>query len=563
MPESHLKFHSSNGKRSVLVIEDERINRDILGMMLEDTYDLLFAETGAMAQQLLKSHFGTISLVLLDLNLPDMKGTEILRQLKADPESARLPVIVMTADQDAEVECISLGAIDFIPKPYPKQEVVLARMLRTIELFEDRDIIRWTERDQLTGLYNRDFFYRYATQFDAFHTETPMDAVLLNVNHFHILNERYGKESGNEVLKRIAELLREAIGESDGIIGRGEADNFLIYCLHRTDYEDVADRVCADMKQKYHIRVRLGVYSQADRGIGVEQRFDRAKQAADAARNGYNGAVGIYDNSMHEKELFSEQLMEDFHTALREKQFTVFYQPKFDIRPEKPVLNSAEALVRWKHPKLGFISPGVFIPIFEENGMIRELDAYVWAEAAAQIQDWKKTLGRIIPVSVNISRVNLYDPLLPETLAGIAKKAGLKQGELRLEITESAYTENSNQIVDAVKALRDQGFHIEMDDFGTGYSSLNMITSLPIDMLKLDMQFIRSAFRERMDTRLLKAIIWMAQSLGLPIVAEGVETSEQIFTLRVLGCDFVQGYYFSKPLPPDEFEAFVREREKQ
>ena len=289
----------------------------------------------------------------------------------------------------------------------------------------------------------------------------------------------------------------------------------------------------------------------------MEQRFDRARQAANVIKGSFSGFVGTYDASMHEKEVFSEQLMEDFHTALREKQFMVFYQPKFDIRPEKPVLNSAEALVRWKHPKLGLVSPGVFIPVFEENGLIRELDTYVWAEAAAQIRKWKTALGRTIPVSVNVSRINLYDPQLPETLSGIARNAGLEQSDLRLEITESAYTDSSEQIIDMVNKLRNQGFHIEMDDFGTGYSSLNMITALPIDALKLDMKFIQAAFREQMDTRLLRAIIWMAQSLGLPIIAEGVETAEQIFSLKVLGCDYVQGYYFSRPLPPDEFEAFV------
>ncbi len=558
MPENHRKYYPSQGRRRVLVIEDERINREILGLMLQDAYDILFAETGAQAQEILSEQFGTISLVLLDLNLPDMKGKEILRQMKADARTAILPVIVMTADQDAEVECLGLGAIDFIPKPYPKQEVVLARILRTIELFEDRDIIRWTERDQVTGLYNREFFYRYAVQFDAYHDQAPTDAVLLNINHFHILNERYGKEFGNEVLRRVAGKLREKVGDSEGIVCRGEADNFLVYCLHRTDYEELLSFLCADMKEDYLLRIRMGVYSLVDRSIGMEQRFDRAKQAADAVKSSFSGAVGVYDASMHEREIFTEQLMDDFHTALREKQFKVFYQPKFDIRPEEPTLSSAEALVRWQHPELGFVSPGAFIPILEENGLIRELDTYVWREAAAQIRTWKDTLGWSIPVSVNVSRINLYDPQLPETLAGIVDSAGIEYRELRLEITESAYTDQSKQIIDVVNALRNQGFHIEMDDFGTGYSSLNMITALPIDTLKLDMHFIRSAFRERMDTRLLKAIIWLAQSLGLPTIAEGVETSEQMFTLRVLGCDYVQGYYFSRPLPADEFEAFVR-----
>lgn len=295
MAEGYLRFHPSGKKRKVLVIEDEWINQEILRVMLQDAYDIEIAGTGTEAQQILKSQTRMISLVLLDLNLPDMKGMDILQQIKADAETAMLPVIVMTADQDAEVECLSLGAIDFIPKPYPNQEVVLARILRTIELFEDRDIIQSTERDHMTGLFNREFFYRYAVQFDNYHNNAPTDAVLLNINHFHILNERYGREYGNEVLKHVARKLKETIPDSDGIVCREEADTFLIYCLHRDDYKSILDNVCA--KEKISIRIRMGVYPLADHEISIEQRFDRAKQAAELQKNRYTGAVSIYDAS--------------------------------------------------------------------------------------------------------------------------------------------------------------------------------------------------------------------------------------------------------------------------
>ena len=558
MPENSLKFHSYGGKRRILVVEDEEINREMLNFLLQDTYDVVFAETGGKAQTILEEQYETLSLVLLDLNLPDMKGTDILRGIKADVRTARIPVIVMTADQDAEVECLNLGATDFIPKPYPKQAVVLARILRTIELFEDRDIIRWTERDQLTGLYNREYFYRYASQFDTYHPDVTTDAIVLNINHFHMINERYGREFGNKVLKGIADKLRESVSGTDGIVCRREADTFLMYCPHRSDYDGILEKACIDMEGDHHVRVRMGVYAEVDRSVDMERRFDRAKQAADTVRNSFSHAVGMYDDSMREKELFAEQLLDDFHTAIREKQFKIHYQPKFDIRPAEPILNSTEALVRWQHPKLGMISPGVFIPLFEDNGLIRELDCYVWQEAAAQIRRWKETLGRVIPVSVNVSRIDLYDPKLLETLEGIAENENLMGGELLLEITESAYTEDSEQIIGVVSALRDRGFFVEMDDFGTGYSSLNMISTLPIDALKLDMQLIRTAFKDRKDTRLLEAVIGLAQSLGLPTVAEGVETAEQVFTLKAMGCDIVQGYYFSKPLPVEEFNEYVR-----
>ena len=554
------KIQFDHGIRRILVVEDDLINREILSLMLRDTYDILIAETGKQALELLESDYGTLSLVLLDLNLPDMKGVDILGRIKGNALTARLPVIVMTADQNAEVECLTLGATDFISKPYPKQEIVLARIRRTIEQFEDRDIIRWTERDQLTGLYNREFFYRYAAQHDEYHPEEPTDAIMLDINHFHMVNERYGKEFGDRVLRLVAEKLRAKVSDSDGIICRKEDDTFLIYCLHRSDYGQILDGVCMQMETDYQIRARMGVYPDVDRGIDMERRFDRAKQAADAVKNSYSQTVGFYDNAMHEKELYLEQLLEDFHTAIREKQFTVFYQPKFDVRPDEPVLCSTEALARWRHPKLGLISPGVFIPLFEKNGLIRELDSFVWREAVAQIRTWEERLGRLIPVSVNVSRIDLNDPPLLKILEKTVDEAGIGRENILLEITESAYTDNAEQIVNVVKSLRESGFFIEMDDFGTGFSSLNMITTLPIDALKLDIQFIRTAFRDRKDTRLLETVIRLAQSLGLSTIAEGVETEEQMLTLKALGCDVVQGYYFSKPLPADEFEAFAREK---
>ena len=558
MPEDSFKYHPSGEKRNILVIEDEMINREILGLLIEDEYNALFAETGAQAMDILESQHSLLSLVLLDLNLPDMKGIDILRRIKGDARFAMLPVIVMTADTDAEVECLHMGATDFIPKPYHPKEVVLARMLRTIELFEDRDIIRSTERDQLTGLYNREYFFRYAAQYDAHHPGEATDAVLVDVIHFHILNERNGRAYGDQVLRTVAEALLKTMRDEGGIVCRREADTFLIYCPHRGGYEDIWRNVATGMGEGNQVRVRIGVYSQADHSIDMERRFDRAKLAADTVKNSFTAPIAFYDSAMHEKEVFAEQLLEDFRAAIRERQFAVHYQPKFDVRQAEPVLDSAEALVRWNHPEFGMISPGIFIPLFEEHGLIRELDSYVWREAAAQIKAWKKTLGRSIPVSVNVSRIDLYDPGLLGALEGLAAEYGLSRHELLLEITESAYTENADQIIAVVKELRSSGFHIEMDDFGTGYSSLNMISALPIDVLKLDMQFIRTAFRERRDTRLLGAVIGLAKSIELPIIAEGVETAEQMLALKAMGCDVIQGYYFSKPLPADAFEAYVK-----
>ncbi len=563
MSESQLKFRPSVEKRRILLIEDEFINQEILKMYLNDIYEVILAGTGTEALDLIRSQYETISLILLDLNLPDIHGIDILRQIEADPRYARVPVIVMTADSEAEVECLTLGAIDFIPKPYPQQKVVLARVLRTVELYEDRDLLRWTERDNLTGLYNKDFFYRYAAQIDVYHKDYPTDAIVLNINHFHIINDRYGKNYGDEVLKIVAEKLLEIVQNTGGIVCRREADTFLVYCPHRDDYQafwkEASVLLKSEGQEENRVWLRMGVYADVDKELDIERRFDRAKMASDTVKDNFNNSIGFYDHSMRESELLAGQLIVYFPAAIREKQFEVYYQPKFKVSSEVPVLSSAEALVRWRHPKLGMVSPGVFIPLFENNGLIQTLDHYIWSEAAAQVRDWQERLGINLPVSINVSRVDMYDPYLIEKLKAVVENNGLTFKDLLLEVTESAYTEDAGQIIEKVKQLRQLGFRIEMDDFGAGYSSLTMLSMMPIDALKLDMQFVRNAFKNGKDTRLLEAMIHLAESFKVVTVAEGVETEEQMLTLKALGCDIVQGYYFSRPLSAKDFEAFMLE----
>ena len=564
MLKSHEQFHSQNGKRRVLVVDDEMTNREILGLFLEDEYDVQYAEDGITAMNLIRENREILSLVLLDLLMPGMSGQEVLLAMRDDPELAGIPVIVLTADQEAEVECLGLGAMDFIPKPYPAVSVVKARIRRTIELSEDRDIIQSTERDELTGLYNRDYFYRYAKQYDQHHRNQEMDAVVIDINHFHLINERYGKGYGDEILRRIGQKSREIFSESGGFVCRREADTFMVYCPHREDYREVMNRfaegLTGDTSSDNRVRLRAGVYQNSDKSIDIERRFDRAKNAADTIKGSFSKTIAYYDNELLVKELFSEQLIEDFYKAVEERQFVVHYQPKFDVRPDTPVLTSAEALVRWNHPTLGTISPGIFIPLFEQNGLIRRLDSYVWEEACRQIRDWNDRFGIEIPVSVNVSRIDLYDENLIPTLQRLIREHGLSYDSLMLEVTESAYTQDTDQIIDIVERLRRIGFKIEMDDFGTGYSSLNMVSTLPFDVMKLDMRFTRNAFREGGDTRMLELIIDIAEYLEVPVIAEGVETEYQMKTLRAMGVGLIQGYYFSKPVEPEEFECFLKER---
>ena len=557
MQMEHESFDHTELKPEVMIVDDQEMNREILAALIDEEFTPVMCKDGIEAIETLRARKRTISLVLLDLHMPGMSGQDVLRTLKADPELGKIPVIVMTGESDAEIESLELGASDFIPKPYPNAGVVLARMRRLIELFEDRQIIQTTERDALTSLFTREYFYRYAEHYDLRHPDLSMDAILVDVNHFHMINERFGNAYGDEVLKHIGAKISDLVSAHGGLACRRGSDTFMLYIPHGASFKELLDAVSVSLMGESagsRVRLRMGVYESVDRTIEIERRFDRAKIAADTVRNNVTNNIAFYDVEMHKKELYDEQLIENFPRAISERQFKVFYQPKFDVWPDTPVLDSAEALVRWQHPTLGLISPGIFIPL------IQALDHYVWRTAVAQIKAWKDAYGFTMPVSVNVSRIDMYDPALIDTLLAILEENEITPSELHLEITESAYTQDSKQIIETVEKLRALGFKIEMDDFGTGYSSLNMISALPIDALKLDMMFIRTAFGERKDTRMLQFIIDIGDYLAVPVIAEGVENEEQLNALKAMGCDVVQGYYFSKPVPPEEYARFIEER---
>ncbi len=559
MPDNVSQHSSiSSQKRRILIVAGDPSRQRFLGDALQAQYDVIYAQTGAEALEAVYESKDLLALVLLDFALPDTQGKAILKQVCEDPLLKSVSVIAMSRDRQDEVYALNNGAMDFILKPCDLSGVVLARVRHVIELSENRNIIRSTERDQLTGLYNKDFFFNYANQYDVYHQDMDMDAIVVNISHFHMINERHGKAYGDDVLRRVGGRIRQSVSGEGGIVCRRDGDTFLIYCPHRDKYEDILKEATTGMDSR--VRLRMGVYPNVDKSLDIERRFDRAKVASDTVRDSFTKTVALYDEQMHRSEVYTEQLLEDFPTAIAEKQFVVYYQPKFAIQGTMPVLNSAEALVRWMHPRFGLVSPGNFIPLFERNGLIRQLDSYVWREVAMQMRDWKDRLGICVPVSVNVSRVDIFDYDLVDHMKGLIREFDLSPDEFLLEITESAYTQDSAQIINTVNALREAGFHIEIDDFGSGYSSLNMISTLPMDALKLDMEFMHNAFKERKNTKMLDAVIDIAYSLEVPTIAEGVETAEQMFALKEMGCDIVQGFYFSRPLPPEAFERFLLEK---
>ena len=554
---------NENIRRTVLVVEDEFVNSQLLGFILSEEYNVLYAEDGRKALDILRDNIGVISMVLTDIKMPVMDGFELIREIRADKDLGTIPIMVLTAESTYEEKSLDLGAIDFLTKPYDMPSIIKARVRRIIELSEGRNIIKATEKDYLTGLYAREFFFEYASRLEVSGQGSRMDAVVIDLDRFHVINSLYGRSFGNSVLKAVATTLLPFIEQSNGIASRFENDIFYVLCEHNDSYDQMAEKICSDLKSlssSIRFSVRIGVLPDVNRNTSLMQQFETARNACNSLKSDRKRSVAFYSEEMHKRELLEERLLDEMQTALDEHQFVVWFQPKFNIRGDKPVLCSSEALVRWKHPELGMVSPGVFIPLFERNALIPKLDQYVWNEAAKQVAKLKEKYGVSVPVSVNVSRIDLFDNDLKQTFTGILKENGLSFNDYLLEITESAYSEDASQLLESIRNLRDAGFRIEMDDFGSGYSSLNSLAEMPVDVIKLDMSFTRRIHENKTMLRVVNLIVEMAKSIGTLVVAEGVETEIQNQLLKQAGCDCVQGYFFSKPLPAADFEAFVDER---
>ena len=547
-------------KKTVLVVDDEYVNREMLGAILKEYYNIIYAENGEDALRLIRANEKILSCILLDLLMPVMDGFKVLDILNDDVRYRSIPVIVLTSEKQAEVESLRRGAADFITKPYDTPEVIIARVKRIIELSENRLVIQSTERDELTGLFTRSFFYEYANLMDRYHGDREMDAVSVNIDRFHLVNEIHGRDFGNKVLLSLSDAIKDYAHENEGIAARGDADDFYMYLNHQDSYAKLESRIneaMGSLDKSVYIKVRIGIYSCLADSQDMENRFGRSRLAANTLRGKFNQTIAYFDNELQHKVFYSERLIHDIHEGIARKQFEVFFQPKYDITDDKPHLKAAEALIRWRHPEFGMISPGDYISLFEENGLIQMLDQFVWHEVAAKIRYWRDKYGVTIPVSVNVSRIDIYDPEIEDKIDKLVDECGLNPEDLHLEITESAYSDNAEQLIQVVEDFRNKGYLIEMDDFGAGYSSLNMLANLPIDVLKLDMKFIQNIHTDGKALRMVQLIMDIANFLHVPVVAEGVEVEDQYRLLKRMGCQLIQGYYFSKPVPASEFEEFI------
>lgn len=546
-------------KKEILVVEDNEINREILVGLLEDDYRVLEACNGQVAMDILKERKDRISLILLDIHMPVMDGYTFLDLVKEDEELSLIPVIVMTQGNSEadELEALAHGATDFLPKPY-RPRIILHRVAGLIKLRENAAMVSQLEYDRITGLYSKEFFYRKVEEQLLEDPEGEYCIVGSNIENFKLVNDIFGVRKGDQLLKEVADMAKEMVGR-EGFCGRFAADRFL--CFIKKDKEE-RDRANAGHFEKLNVSslfksivMRWGIYEITDRTIPVEQMCDRALLAADSIKNQYHQYFAIYDDSLRINLLREQRITSVMEQALEEKQFVVYLQPQYSLKDNCMI--GAEALVRWNHPEWGFMSPGEFIPLFEKNGFIPKLDQYVWEQVCRMLHKWKEQNLPLLPVSVNISRADVFQGDLAENILILTQKYEIDPEYLHLEITETAYEESPDQIVKTVSSLRKLGFIVEMDDFGSGYSSFNMLSQMSLDILKLDRKFVQNELAKPVDRSFLGEMISMAHRADLSVVAEGVETREQVNRLRAAGCDYVQGFFFAKPMPVEEYEALL------
>ena len=416
--------------------------------------------------------------------------------------------------------------------------------------------------DALTGIYNRETFYSKAQKLIQLNPDVDFAILRMDIERFKVINDLFGEKVGDKLLKYIANIYSN-VNLPLCVSGRLHSDNFVVLfkyteetCKHFIESLQV---MASSFSLDYRVVLNFGLYriKDEDRDKPVSVMSDRAGLALKKAKGNYLVLYGEYDDDMRQDLVAEQAIVNEMGKALQQREFVLYLQPKYELANETII--GAEVLVRWQNAQRGFVSPGEFIPIFEHNGFIFNLDQYVWEESCRLLRKWLDEGRSPLPVSVNVSRVSMCSENLVGIFKNLIKKYNLPKHLLELEITESAYIDNPEYIIEVTKALQREGFVILMDDFGSGYSSLNMLKNLPVDVLKIDLKFLDSVDSSGRGGNILNSVVRMAQWLDIPVIAEGVETRNQVDFLKSIGCNWVQGFYYSKPVPVNEYEDRVAE----
>ena len=558
-------------QKTVLVVDDSTTNRSILCDILHSDYTVIQAENGIQALTKLKRQDKKVDAIILDIIMPEMDGYEFMNKIKQDKTLSQIPVIILTekSDRDTEKKVLESGAWDFVPKPYDA-DIIKLRLKNVIArsqvslLKELNNVMNY---DPLTEIYSKNKFFSASKALLKDNPDKQFAFLRLDIDRFKLINSFFGTAYGDRLLKRVAKRIRDFAKTTECCtFGRIDADVFGIFTPYQGKEETVKqiEQAVEDMKKlsaSYNIMIVYGVYVVTDRSLPISFMCDRAALAAKTVKGHYMKSYAFYDDKMRLSIENEQNIINEMSDALENNEFVPYYQPKYDVKTKKPV--GAEALARWIHPTKGFISPGVFIPIFEKNGFISKLDFYIWECVCKQLKEWKDKGVPLFPVSVNVSRVNLYNPNLSKIIIELTKKYDVDPKYFNIEITESVYTDDNVMIDDITSQLRNNGFTILMDDFGSGYSSLNVLKDVQVDMLKMDMMFMFKAKYDGRAETIISSVIRMAKWLNIPVIAEGVDRAEQVEFLKSVGCDYIQGFYYSKPLPAADYEKLISDQEEQ
>ena len=408
--------------------------------------------------------------------------------------------------------------------------------------------------DSLTGLYTREYLYERIHEVLTARQNTEYFVIYIDVRNFKIINDIFSNEFGDKALQDIAEWIKSWMSD-ECVFGRLVGASFGV-CIPVEEFEPASIEeklspfVVDNGTLGYHILIHLGVYKAIEPDMEVSLMFDRANLALSTIKDEYQTHIAYYNDEIRSKVLWDQHISAQLHTAIAERQLKPYLQPIVD---RNGAIVGAEALVRWIHPTDGFLSPGAFIPVFEKNGMIVEVDKYMWRCACEILASWKEKHGDIF-ISVNISPKDFYFVNVVEEIKKLTAEYGVSPSQLRIEITETVMMTEAEIRMKTLNEFRKMGYIVEMDDFGSGYSSLNMLKDMPVDVLKIDMKFLSKSRDDGKAQTILQNIINLSDDLGIDSLTEGVETEAQFKMLNEMGCKLFQGYYFAKPMPLEEFE---------
>ena len=557
-------------KLKVLVVEDSYIDKIIIKEAFRSEYRIFSANNGMEGLEILENN-PDIAIVLTDLEMPIMNGFELIRKAKSTPGISEIPIVVVTSSDDVEsqIKALDLGAYDVLFKPLNTQLVIhrVRNIMTALAAGSNKSdsevvyqkVIQRNDIDEITGIYTRKKFIEEASRLIRSNHDKTYYLLRFDVDGFKVLNDACGLAEGDRLLEWIgSECINMA--EPGVVYGHWEADHFVVCmeaeCFERQNIPELCSRNFEYDNPNFNVSLRLGIYKIYDTSVDIQIMVDRAYMALRSVKGNYSRHYAYFDESMRQKIMEESRIVNECEDALKNGQFIIYFQPQINYMNGS--LHGAEALVRWMRSEDEIISPGKFIPIFEKNGFISKLDQYVWEQVVKYQKKWTDEGIDILPVSVNVSRVDISNPKIFEDLEDMLALYRLPKECIRLEITESAYMDNPQLLINSVKRLQESGFQIEMDDFGSGYSSLNTLKDVPVDMLKLDMKFMQDGENANRGGSILSSVIRMSNWLKLPVIAEGVETKNQADYLKSIGCVYMQGYYFSRPIPVNEYEVMLK-----